>query len=393
MWTVLWATKRSFEVALAVTVFGIASILTWTNSTFGSVLQAISRVGPAAVANVATKLIWGAGLLIAIRFSVPLAVLALPALVGELLRLAILVAATRREAHLELRVDVSAVRSALRESFPFFVNSLALGVLSSLGMSTLEFIRVDEREVGWFAAAQNVAYLSMLLSPMLWWVAMPLLSRAHARSMDEFMGIVRRCIEALVVTIMPITVLISAGSDVLIHFAFGDKYAPAATALSILSLVFAMTYTNMVCAAALIIMRRGWSVTTISIGAVFVTASLMFIFVPLGRHLIGTGGEAAGASAAVIGSEACVLIAMLRRFEKSPLDARNVRILLKSLALGVFILVVDRRLRSVGAIRLVVDAALYSGMALLVGVVRIGDAVRVVSLLRHRGAETSVQSP
>ena len=72
--------------------------------------------------------------------------------------------------------------------------------------------------------------------------------------------------------------LISAGSDVLVRAAFGAKFAPASTGLSILSLVFVMTYINTMLAMALIIMGRGWSVTVLSIAAVCITAGAMLVF-------------------------------------------------------------------------------------------------------------------
>jgi O-antigen/teichoic acid export membrane protein len=389
MGVVLRATGRPHEILLAVTVFGMANLLMAINATLGAVLQAVSRVNPAVSSNIATKVIWGVGLLIGLHYDAPLVVLALPGLVAEILRTAMLVPAARREAGLSYRVDIPLVREAVLESVPFFVNSLALGVLSSLGMSTLEFVRVDEREVGWFAAVQNVSYLCMLLSPLLAWVVMPLLSRAYARSAEEGMAVFRRCIEGLVVAIVPVTVLISAGSDVLIRVAFGEKYAPARTALSILSLVFVMTYMNMTLSMVLIIMRRGWSVTVISISAVFITALLMLTLVPIGRHLMGEGGESAGAATAVIGSETCVLIALLSRFREFPLDARNIRALTKSVGLGIGILALDRLLRGIGPGRLAIDAALYVGVALAIGVVHIRDVEHVIRLVRTRGGDVA----
>jgi O-antigen/teichoic acid export membrane protein len=192
-------------------------------------------------------------------------------------------------------------------------------------------------------------------------------------------------VEGIVLAIAPITVLISAGSEVLIHLAFGDKYAPAHTGLSILSLVFAMTYMNTMLATNLVIVGRGWSVTVISICAVFITGGLMLVFVPLGRHLLGEGGECAGASSAIIGSEICVLIAMISRFHTFPFDERNVRVFAKSAAIGAVVLILDRFLRPMGAIRLAIDATLYAVLAYVLDVVRPDDLKRVVRLLRHRG--------
>jgi O-antigen/teichoic acid export membrane protein len=384
MLVVLRVTARPPEVLLAVLVFGVTNLLTSIVATLGVLLNTTPRVGAAAASNITAKIVWGGGLLLGLHFGAPLAMLALPGLVGEIFRIVLMVPAARRELDLEYRINVPAVRVALRESVPFFVNSLALGILSSLGMSVLEFVRVDPREVGWFAAVQNIAYLCVLLSPILGWVVMPLLSRAFARSEHEGVLVFRRALEAIVVVIVPITVLISAGSDVLIRLAFGEKYAPARTGLSIMSLVFVMTYMNTMLAMVLIVMRRGWSVTVISIGAVLVTASLMLVFVPLGRHLIGEGGECAGAASAVIASEACTLIAMLTRFREPPLDARDVRTLAKSVAIGVAVLLIDRQLRGLGAARLAIDAALYAVAALATRVVRIQDVGRVVQLLRDR---------
>jgi hypothetical protein len=135
----------------------------------------------------------------------------------------------------------------------------------------------------------------------------------------------------------------------------------------------------------LIIMRRGWSVTLISVSAVFVTAILMLLFVPLGRRLVGEGGECAGAAMAVIGSEACVLVAMVSRFNTFPLDARNIKGLTKSVGVGCLVLLVDRRLHGLGMARLAADAVLYATVAIAIGVVRPDDLRRVVRLLRLRG--------
>jgi O-antigen/teichoic acid export membrane protein len=392
MGAVLHVSNRPRDIVLAVAVFGLINFVMAVNATLGAVLQAIAHVGAPVVANVVAKAVWGAGLLIGLHYNVQLAVLAMPGLAGELLRLAILLPAAGRAAGLRYRIDVPAVRTALLESVPYFVNSLALGVLSSLGMSVLEFIRVDEREVGWFAADQNAAYLCMLLSPMLFWVVMPLLARAHARSEAEGMEVFHRCLDALVITIVPLTVLISAGSDILIHLAFGPKYAPARLGLSILSLVFVLTYTNMMLAQNLIILRRGWSVTVISIAAVFVTSGLMLVFVPLGRHFVGEGGECAGAAASIIGSEMCVVVGMLSRFRSFPLDRRNILVLVKSVGLGAVVLVLDPHLRRLGPSRVIVDAMLYAGAAFAIGIVRPRDLEQVVRLFRLQVAERRAMS-
>src|SRR5262249_15317834 len=191
---------------------------------------------------------------------------------------------------------------------------------SNLGMSILAFIRTDQREVGWFAAVQNLAVLCSLFIPLMKWVIMPLLARAYARSEGEGLRILRRTLEGLIILVAPVTVAVSAGSETLVRVAFGEAFAPAAPGLSILSLVFLMTYVDMMLAMALSIVGRGWAVTLVSIGSVVVNAVLMLLFVPIGRNLIGTGGECAGSAAAVVATEVFVLVALLARFRETPLD-------------------------------------------------------------------------
>ena len=157
--------------------------------------------------------------------------------------------------------------------------------------------------------------------------------------------------------------------------------------------MFVLTYMNTMLAQKLIIMGRGWSVTIISVSAVFITCALMLVFVPLGRRIVGEGGECAGAAASLIGSEACVVVAMLTRFRRFPLDARNIRVFGKSVALGLLVLFVDRKLRTMGSWRLAIDGALYVVLALVIGVVHMGDVARVVALLRNRGAQRRMPPP
>jgi O-antigen/teichoic acid export membrane protein len=384
MVVVLLVTHRPPEVLLTVMVFGVTNLFMYTAGTLGSLLQAISYVTPAAIANVATKIVWGGALLVGLHYNAPLPLLALPALASEALRTVIVGYAARKTAGLELRIDIKAVRAALVESAPFYVNALALGILSSVAMSTLEFVRHDEREVGWFAADQNLAALCMMLSPVIYWVVMPLLSRAHARSKEEGMAVFRRCLEGIILVIVPVTVLISAGSDVFVRVAFGAKYAPGATGLAILSLMFVMIYMNILFATHLIIMGRGWSVTILSASAIFITSALMLVFVPLGHRLLPEGGECAGAALAVIGSEACTVIGMVTRYDKFPLDGRNVRAIGKSVLVGIAVLLIDRPLRAIGAARLPLDAVIYVVLAFAVRAVRPEDVATVLRLVRER---------
>jgi len=386
----LRVTGRSDEIQLAAAAFGATQLLACYNATLASVLQATTHVGRLAIANVVAKILWGAGLLAGLHFQVPLYALALPMAGSELLRTAVLVPAARQEASLRFRVDVGASRAVILASVPFFINALAVGFGNNLALSALEFIRRDEREVGWFAADQNLGSLAMLLYPLLIWVVMPMLSRAKARSADEMMLILQRCIEGLLITISPVTTLISVGSGIFVKLAFGEKFLPAQTGLSILSLVFVMTYLNIMLSSALIITGKSWSVTMISIGSILLLSLLMLVCVPVGRIMFGTGGECAGAAIATIISELCTVLAMLSRIGAKPMNRRNVEVLIKGLGISLTVIAIDRWLRKfgLGPVRLVADMGIYASLALAFGVVRPNDVRRAIGVLRSRRAES-----
>jgi O-antigen/teichoic acid export membrane protein len=392
MWLTLAVTGRSGEIQLTALVFGISQLLMSLNGTLAAVLQAVTHVGRLALANVLAKVIWGVGLLVGLFMGAPMWVLAVPMAAGELLRTAMLVPASRTAAQLRYRIDVSQSKAALVASIPYFVNTIAVTFGNYLAISALEFIRRDPREVGWFAASQNLGSLAMLLHPLLVWVVMPMLSRAQARSPQEAMTILRRAIEGLLVVIGPVTTFISAGADVFIHVAFGAKYAPATLGLSILSLVFVMTYLNIIQASSLIVAGRSWAVTSMSTVSIFVLAGLMLVFVPLGRKLFGEGGECAGAAVSVIASELFVVICMGFQFDSSPLDRRNTEVLIKTIGISATVLVLNHFIHGLGAVRLVIDMTLYVSLMLALSVLRISDLKRFLRLISDRRAEKKAAS-
>jgi O-antigen/teichoic acid export membrane protein len=389
----LWVTGRSQEIQLTAAVFGATQFLMCINQNLATILQATTNVGRLAIANVAAKIVWGAGVLVGLHFHVPLFALALPMLAAEVLRSLFLVPAARISADLRYRILTRKTWAAIVSSLPFFISAIAGGLSSNLAMSALGFIRHDEREVGWYAASQNLGSLAMVMYPVVSWVVMPMLSRAHARSSGEMMMLVRRTIEALIIIIAPATTLISAGSDIFISFAFGPKYAPATTGLSILSLVFLLYYVSIVLASGLVMLGRSWSVTVICSVAIVIMGASMLVFVPLGRKMFGVGGECAGAAMAVIANEIFVVIAMLTRFTELPFDRRNVTVLIRCVAICAVVLVTNHFLLRLGVVRLAIDMGLYAVLAVALGVLRTSDVRRVLDVLRARRAESHNQPP
>ena len=75
-------------------------------------------------------------------------------------------------------------------------------------------------------------------------------------------------------------------------------------------------------------------------------------------------------------------MAMLSRFERSPLDGRLIRVFAKSLVTAAVVLLADRALRPLGPSRLVVDVLLYGGMSLALRTVRVAELRGALRMLR-----------
>jgi O-antigen/teichoic acid export membrane protein len=288
-----------------------------------------------------------------------------------------LVPIVRRTLDLQCRVDVKAVKAVIIQSLPVFINSAALNLGGKVNVTMLEFIS-DPRELGWFSAVQQLSSLAMLLSPLVYWVLTPLMSRAKARSDDEVFAILRRAIEGLVVAIVPLTLLLSLGADLWIRLVLKEPFIPATLSMRILSPVFVLTYLSMILAISLLILDRSWSLTMISAISAPLTPALVFLLVPLGRRWFGTGGQAAGAAAAVILCESCVVVMCFYTVGARAVDRRSLVVMGKTLGAAAAVLVLDHLQRGLGHVRLIGDMVAYAAIVLAIGALRIGDVIATV---------------
>ena len=209
----LAGTHRSTEVQLAVLIFGLTQLVAANNDSFAALLQSSTVVRRLAIANVLSKVVWGIGLAIAIFAQSTLAILAVPLLASELLKAAFLLPAVHAAIGLRFRIDVARTKAVLLASVPYFLSLAASNLGARFIAAMIEFATPNKLEVGYYGASANLASLAMLLSPLFQWVLMPLLARAMARSEDEVFSLTRRALEALLVVIVPVTLLISLGAD------------------------------------------------------------------------------------------------------------------------------------------------------------------------------------
>lgn len=377
---------RPSWVQQIVLVFGVGQIAVSLNGSLAGLLYATRAVKGVAVINVASKVLWGAGIALAIRLRWGLVGLAGAFVAAELLRLMVLSVLVRKRVGLSFRVDPSAVRQVIVASLPIYVNQIAITVYGKVDVSMLTVLSNDA-EVGYYSTASNLAGLALLVSPLVGWVLLPLLSRAAARSQTEMFSILRRAILGILLLVLPVALLMGLGADLWVPALFGRAFLPAIISLRMLSPLFVLSYVTIVSGAGLLMLDRAWTLAKVSLVGLAVNPVLNLLLVPPAMRMFGAGGAGAGAATALLLTEACVTVALLHAIGKEAFDKASAKTVVKALLACGVVVCVDQLLRPMGYPRIAIDAGLYVVLSFGLGAVKPRDLVGLLRLVRERHAQ------
>lgn len=369
---------------VAAALFGVTQLFIVMNLTFQQILQAASTVGRLAVSNVVAKVLWGGGTFAAVTLGAPFWVLPLPMLVSEALKAVFLYLATRDAIGLELRIDLAETKKVMQTSLPFFIAIAAVYLGGSIDVVVLrELVPDGSEEVGWYSAAREIARLSALMMPVLTGVLVPMMSRAMHHDEREFFRLLRRGMEGVSVVSIPLTLMLALGAEFAIGLILKEKFLPASYSLQWLAPTFVLAYANSLLWLALMIMKRSWTITIVSIAGMALLPIFILSIVPLTREL-GPGRTGMGVAMAISGRELVIVLVFLAVVGKRALDQRAVLAILKSLAICGVVLAAHVLLVKLGSWRLAIDCVIYGVLALITGVVRPRDVKDVLRMIKDR---------
>jgi O-antigen/teichoic acid export membrane protein len=354
----LEAGGKSPDVLKLVVLLGLAQVLMNLNGTYAAMLHAAAVVGGLSVLNVVTKVAWGAGVVLVFFLHGGLQAVGVALLLSEALRTFGLARIARKELRLRISVDMRGAMGVIVAALPFYLAQIAQTAYGKIDISIMSFITSDV-EVGWYGAAANLAGLSMLLSPLIGWVLLPLTSRALARSQEELTLVTRRAMELILITAIPVTLFLALGADVVVKVVFGAAFAPAARSLRLLAPMFVLTYAAIVSASILVRLERGWTVTFISISGMIVTPILDFLLIPRCLAAFGPGGGGIGAAIALLITEIYTTVLLTRLLGDRAFDRRSIVVLYKTMAICAIVVLLHYALAAFGGWRLLADGALY----------------------------------
>jgi O-antigen/teichoic acid export membrane protein len=378
----LLVTHRPASLQGLVLVSAITQYVIGFGQILSSSLRASTSVDVLAAVNVVSKLVWAVGIVIGIILNVPLIVLLLPALVGEVLRSVVLWKAARQAINLRWRVDYRATRKVIVASLPYFGAAILVNVMGRLDVTLVEFLAPGP-EVGWYSASNNFASLAMLLYPVVGWILMPLLARAKHRSLDEFYSILRRALEGFIIITIPVTLIIALGAEFWVRLAFGPAFAAAALSLRFLAPMFVATYACSVLSIGLVMLDRPWIVAGASAIGIVLQPALTISASHFTRRL-GPGGVSAAGAIGVVGTEIAVMLILLRTMGKHAVDRRSFTAMVKSACVALAVVALDHAIRPLGSVRVGLDLIAYLVLAVLVRVESLVDMRMIAGIVRDR---------
>ena len=182
MFIILHAMGRPDAVQRLVWIFVLAQVFTTTNGSLACLLQSTSQVDGLSVLNVASKVAWACGLVLAIFLQAGVWAFVVPLAVTEAGRTLALWILARRHVALRLRLDWPAVpgRPGAEPALPG-QHGAAHGLRQARRRASWRSPRIGT-EVGYYGAANTIGGLALLATPLLGSVLLPLLARAAARS-------------------------------------------------------------------------------------------------------------------------------------------------------------------------------------------------------------------
>jgi O-antigen/teichoic acid export membrane protein len=380
MGLVLHATHSSAEARTLVYIYGFMQFFMIGNNTSAGLLQAVGRVNEMSVLSIVIKLVWAACLASAILFHLGLWAFALTYALAEALKSVVLFRLARRHVGFGMNLQVRATGIVVVAALPFFISGLASKIYDKVGASILSFMTSD-REVGWYGAAGSLVGLTMLLAPLVGWVVIPLFARSAAKSKDEFFSMVRRSLEFVLSLSIPASLGIMLGAEYWVSIVFGRAYAPAVISVQILAVATVLMYVSIIAFNALAVLNYTWRMSMVAVGGMFISPLCNWLLIPWMRARLGPGGGAAGSSMATFLTEVGIVVPLFWLLGRRGYDRRLIVSSLKNIGCAILVVVMHVLLpASLGPIRIVIDAVVYTAIAIAVGGIDIQQLIRLAKM-------------
>lgn len=314
-----------------------------------------------AVAEIMGRLVQFVGIVLAVRYDLGFMFVISTVFWGAVLNFFLVIIYARKLVRIRFNLDMELWRDMLRRSFPLAVSAILVLIYFKLDTIFLSVMKGSDA-VGIYSLAYKIMENLIFFPSMVVGLTMPLMSRSASEDREQFVSIMQRTLNFLLVAIVPIVLGIFAVSDKLIRLLSEPAFAAAAPVLDILTLALACIFLGALFSNAIIALKRQKDLAYIyACGAVF-NVAVNLVVIPRYSYF--------GAAFSTLATEflvtALMILAIYRDIKTLPSFAN----LLRTGTAGLLMFAVLRALSFLDIFSMmIIGAAVYAAAALLLGAV------------------------
>jgi|Deesub1362A_J573_1020465.scaffolds.fasta_scaffold00985_8 O-antigen/teichoic acid export membrane protein len=368
------------DTVLAVYIVGLYSILSIFTLSFRSVFQAFEMMEYPAVGNVVEKtvvtlltiffLLKGYGLIMVTT------VLFFGAVINFLWHLLFL----KRILNLDLVIkdfDGLQAKKLLFEAAPFFL-VLVFGTIHYRIDAIMLSLMTNDAVVGWYGAAYRLFDALGFIRTILGIVIFPILCKYFVNSLKKFQKYVKKFLNLLIGTAIPISLGTFILSDRIIKLLYGESFAESIPVLQILSIALVFTYVTCILSAVIIVTNNQKKLALTAGFAAVLNPLMNLIAIPRFQHV--------GAAFTTLITEFFIMCLCFYFLPKGILNFKNFSVTAKALLAGTVMSIFLWILKDLNLIFLILTSfTIYSLFCWLLGVVSNDDVLLVKSAFNSRG--------
>jgi O-antigen/teichoic acid export membrane protein len=185
----------------------------------------------------------------------------------------------RRHMTLRLRGGRSARVHLIRIGVPFAIASLLYLSYTQIDQ-VLVFELAGERAAGLYGAASKVFDRALVIPGSILATMFPMIAAAYKEDVARMRQLVQTAVEVLVAATLPFVALVAVIGRPLMRLLFGEAFAPAGPALSVLMLVFAISAFSYVAGDLVIVLRLQRRYIIYATVGLIVNVTLNLVLIP-----------------------------------------------------------------------------------------------------------------
>ncbi len=232
------------------------------------------------------------------------------------------------------KVDWKAAIQSLKESFPYFLNSIFGVIYYRIDTVMLSFM-TPEHVVGWYAASYRF-FETLMFIPSIFTIAIfPIMSRLWGENNSSISRPFQKSIDFIFLTGVPVSLGAYAFSHQIIQFFYGiEAYQPSVLLLMIFGTGILLFYIDIMLGTVLLASDKHKQLTINAFIAIFVNIGLNYLLIPYTQTHFGNGGI--GSAIATLVTELFLMVAMLTIIHKDIFKDSNISVQLKTILSGSF---------------------------------------------------------